>query len=64
MYFWDYYKNANNPDSTQWGTGLYRYLSNKSCVDILSKIIEIKSGEEKEHAKRVLARFRELKGMN
>ena len=61
--FWDYYKNAGNPDSTQWGTGLYRYLSNDVCVKILSKIVEIKSGEEKEHAKRVLARFLLLKGM-
>ena len=61
--FWDYYKNAGNPDSIQWGTGLYRYLSNDVCVKILSKIVEIKSGEEKEHAKRVLARFLSLKGM-
>ena len=61
--FWDYYKNANNPDSTQWGTGLYRYLSNDVCVKILNKIIEVKSEKEKSHCEKVLARFRELKGL-
>ena len=62
--FWDYYKNAGNPDSTQWGTGLYRYLSNDVCIRILSKIVEIKSGEEKAHAEKVLAHYVALKGIN
>ncbi len=62
--FWDYYKNAGNPNSTQWGTGLYRYLSNSACIKILSKIVEIKSGEEKKHAEKVLARYLALKGGN
>ena len=61
--FWDYYKNAGNPDSTQWGTGLYRYLSNDVCVKILSKIVEIKSGDTKTHAEKVLSRYREIKGI-
>ena len=61
--FWDYYKNANNPDNTQWGTGLYRYLSNDVCVKILNKIIKVKSEKEKSHCEKVLARFRELKGL-
>ena len=61
--FWDYYKNAHNPDSTQWGTGLYRYLSNDVCVKILNKIIEVKSEKEKSHCEKVLFRFRELKGL-
>ena len=61
--FWDYYKNAGNPDSTQWGTGLYRYLSNDVCVKILSKIVEIKSGEEKAHAEKVLSRYLQLKSI-
>ena len=62
--FWDYYKNAGNPDSTQWVTGLYRYLSNDVCIRILSKIVEIKSGEEKAHAEKVLAHYVALKGIN
>lgn len=61
--FWDYYKNANNPNSTQWGTGLYRYLSNDVCAKILSKIVEIKSEEEKKHAEKVLARYLALKNI-
>ena len=61
--FWDYYKNAGNPDSIQWGTGLYRYLSNDVCLKILSKIVEIKSGAEKAHAEKVLAHYRTLKGI-
>ena len=62
--FWDYYKNAGNPNSTQWGTGLYRYLSNDVCIKILSKIVEIKTGEkEKTHAEKVLARYLDLKSI-
>ena len=62
--FWDYYKNAGNPASTQWGTGLYRYLSNDVCIKILSKIVEIKTGEkEKTHAEKVLARYLDLKSI-
>ena len=62
--FWDYYKNAGNPNSTQWGTGLYRYLSNDVCVRILSKIVEIKTGTEQQaHAEKVLKRYTDLKGI-
>ena len=61
--FWDYYKNAGNPASTQWGTGLYRYLSNDVCIKILSKIVEIKTGTEKVHAEEVLKHYTELKGI-
>ena len=61
--FWDYYKNAGNPASTQWGTGLYRYLSNDVCIKILSKIVEIKTGTEKACAKNVLKRYTDLKGI-
>ena len=62
--FWDYYKNAGNPNSTQWGTGLYRYLSNDVCIKILSKIVEIKTGTEQQaHAQKVLKRYTDLKGI-
>ena len=60
--FWNYYKNSNT-DKKQWGTGLYRYLSNDVCVRLLERIIEVKSGEGREQAERILARFCKLKGI-
>jgi len=41
MKFWDYYENANNPDSEQWGSGLIRYLSDDLSAKILYDMVEI-----------------------
>lgn len=39
--FWDYHKNPNNPDSIQWGTGLYREVLNEEAINILKKMKEV-----------------------
>ena len=62
MPFWNYYKNTDG--SQKWGSGLYRYLTNTSCVNILKDIVEIKPENDKAQAKKVLARYLELKGIS
>ena len=44
MRFWDFYSNKNQ--SEQWGTGLFRYLSNEQVLLILKKALEIKEGKQ------------------
>ena len=61
MKFWNYYKNSDG--SNRWSQRLYRYLSNDSCVKILEDIVNLKSGEEKAHAEKVLKRYTGLKGI-
>lgn len=61
MKFWNYYKNSDG--SNRWSQRLYRYLSNDSCVKILEDIVNLKSGEEKAHAEKVLKRYTDLKGI-
>ena len=33
--FWKYHKNPNKPESTAWGQGLFRYVSDVSVLGIL-----------------------------
>ena len=61
MNFWNYYKNSDG--STRWSQRLYRYLSNDSCIKILEDIANLKSGAEKAHAEKVLARYLDLKSI-
>lgn len=58
MKFWNYYKNSN--ESTRWGTGLYRYVKDSVAAKILSDIVSLKKGTEKERAQKILDRFLEL----
>ena len=62
MKFWHYYKNPNG-DRIQWGTGLYRYMKDSACARILADIVDIKTGAEKVHAKKVLEHYCALKGI-
>ena len=62
MLFWNYHKNTDG--GTRWSQGLYRYISNDSCVRILEDIVKFKQGDEKAHAEKVLAQYRELKGID
>ena len=45
MRFWDFYSNKNS-DKEQWGTGLFRYLSNEQVTEIFKKALEVKTGKE------------------
>ena len=60
--FENYYKNSDG--GTRWGQGLYRYLKDSVCVQILKDIVDIKQDiNEKEHAKRVLEYYCRIKGI-
>ena len=38
--FWNHYRNYTNPGSIQWGSGLFRYLTDKSVSAILIDLKE------------------------
>ena len=65
MKFWSYHQNPNNAKSTQWGSGLYRYMKDSTCVRILEDIVKIKTDPaEKAHAYKVLKYYCALKGLD
>ncbi len=45
MRFWDFYSNKNS-EKEQWGTGLFRYLSNQQILEVFRKALEVKQGKE------------------
>lgn len=55
--FWDYYRNKNAPEIEQWGTGLYRFVSNQSIILLLQRIISIREGDSKTEAINFLKEF-------
>ena len=53
--FWHYYKNKDDSNKAQWGSGLFRYMKDETSARILADIVEIKKNDdEKERAKRML----------
>lgn len=36
--YWDYYKNANAPGRAMWGTGLFRYIDDRTASEILTQL--------------------------
>lgn len=44
--FWDFYQNTNNPKKKKWGQGIFRYMYDKDCAELLYQIIQIKKGTE------------------
>lgn len=58
--FWNYHKNAVNPSSTAWATGLFRYVSDAAVLGILEEYIHKKSliGGDTTKAKDLLNRFK------
>lgn len=62
MKFWNYHQNPRNAESTQWGSGLYRYMKDATCVRILEDLVKIKTDfAEKAHAQKVLEHYCALK---
>lgn len=53
MLFWKYYSNKNT-DAVLWGTGLYRYLDDRTAVKILQDIVRVKSETDSAGAKTLL----------
>lgn len=42
MCFWNYYKNKSENAPYQWGTGLFRYISDAAAIDILRDLVKVK----------------------
>lgn len=40
--FWDFYYNPSNPENIQFGTGLFRYLTNEQSLQIISRFADVK----------------------
>lgn len=38
LLFWDYYKNPKVPGKKMWGTGLFRYIDDRTALEILVKL--------------------------
>lgn len=58
MLYWKYHRNESSPDRAMWGTGLFRYFTNKEAVQILRDIAELKKGtKDEELAKEFLTKF-------
>jgi hypothetical protein len=43
--FWKHHKNPNNPRSTAWATGLFRYVSDVAILGVLEEYISKKSSQ-------------------
>ena len=55
--FWNYYRNKNHPEKELWGTGLFRYLSNNAVIGILTDLINLRQGKQKDEVIRFLSEF-------
>ena len=44
--YWNYYRNAGNPDSIKWGSGLYRFFNDEDALRLLEDIATVKRGKE------------------
>lgn len=61
--FWNYYRNKNHPEKEQWGTGLFRYISNNAVIGILTDLISLRQGEKKDEVIRFLSEFCRLNNL-
>lgn len=53
--FWDYYKNAGDENLILWASGLFRYISDETVLNILRGI-----GEQYENSERDVSKIIEL----
>lgn len=64
MRFWDYYSNENTSEC-RWGSGLFRYINDKSAARILKQAKLLKIGTEDEKlAKEMYEKFCKYKEIN
>ena len=55
--FWDFYRNKNNPERIAWNTGLFRYMNDRICHNVLAETVNGKykvSNESLANAKKLL----------
>ena len=61
MKFWNVYQNPNAADRIQWGSGLFRYFTDKDAKKFLEMAVEIKRGtDDEEFAEDFLSHYCEL----
>jgi hypothetical protein len=53
--FWDYYKNAGDENLILWASGLFRYISNETVLNVLKGI-----GEQYKNSGRNVSKIIEL----
>jgi len=64
MLLWKYHANENREDKAIWGSGLFRYLSDMECCQILKDMIGvINDPDKKELAKELLCKFQKETGI-
>lgn len=63
--FWNYYSSPNDPNRPNWASGLYRYLDDYQCAQILRDIVAVKKGTVDETlASEILNHYCGLKGID
>ncbi|MGI6028027.1 MAG: hypothetical protein ACOX81_01285 [Candidatus Heteroscillospira sp.] len=63
--YWDYHANANSADKCFWGTGLFRYLGDTECAQILRDIADMRRYTPGEaQARDFLERYCALRNLN
>lgn len=55
--FWNYYRNAKNPEEEKWKTGLYRLVSNNGILSLLQDLIAIRNDEGKQEVIEFMTEF-------
>lgn len=63
--FWNYYHNQTDQGTVGWSSGLFRYIDNYQCAQILRDIVVVKAGTaDEEQAKKLLKKYCELKNID
>ena len=55
--FWKYYRNRKQPEKEVWGTGLYRFPTNRGIIKLLIDIIAIRDGKSRQEVADFLEEF-------
>ena len=65
LLFWNYYACPNDPEYVVFGSGLYRYFSDETAVQILRDIVRVKAdGKEKAFAQEFLEHYCTVNGID
>ena len=64
MLLWKYHSNRNAKDDAAWGSGLFRYLSDMECCQILKDIVDVvEDPNKKALAKELLEKYQKETGI-
>lgn len=63
--FWNYYHNRSDEQTASWASGLFRYIDDYQCAQILRDIVEVKKGKSDEiTAKSLFEKYCEIKNID